>query len=726
MKKNSLFFLLVISLTACHSTKKEDVLQYVDPFIGTAYTGHTFPGAVYPFGLMQPGPQTGNYDWAYCSGYNYEDSLIWGFSQTRLSGTGCMDLGDILMMPFSGSPRPDYKSAFDKKSEKASPGYYGVVLNDNSVKVELTATPHVAVHRYHFTNENPAVYIDFQSGNVSNEELYHTHVLDANIQTEDNQTISGYLKVTHWVERQLYFVIRFDQAFNKETTLPVDSRHKAPTNIYYFDLPENAELQAQIAFSTVSVANAKENLAAETAGKNFDTILSETQQKWTDCLSRIRIEGTREQKISAYTSLYHLLIQPNNIADVNGQYRGANDSVAVAPSGKYYSTLSLWDTFRAAHPYYTIVYPEQVSDMINSMLLHTDAQGFLPIWVLSGKENYCMIANHAVPVVVEACLKDFPGIDQERAYQAIKRSLTENHLHSDWTIYDQYGYYPFDLVTIESVSTTLESGYDDYCAALLAKKLGKTGDYEFFMKRSAYYKNLFDPETKMMRGKDSKGQWRTPFNPFALSHGGTLGGDFTEGNSWQYTWHVMQDVEGLAGLMGGKEIFAAKLDSLFAVEAPAEDAGTVSDVTGLIGQYAQGNEPSHHAIYLFSAIGKPQRTAELIRQVFDSFYQPRADGLCGNDDCGQMSAWYLFSAMGFYPLNPASGEYVLGAPQLPEVTIQISENKTFKVIAHHLSKENKYVKSVRLNGKNRKESFITYKQITDGGVLEFEMTNEKF
>ncbi|MDR1683070.1 MAG: GH92 family glycosyl hydrolase [Candidatus Symbiothrix sp.] len=726
MKKNSLTLLLTIGLMACNSPKETDVLQFVDPFIGTAYTGHTFPNATYPFGMVQPGPQTGNYDWAYCSGYVYEDSLIWGFSQTRLSGTGCPDLGDILITPFSGTPRDDFKSAFDKTTEKASPGYYGVSLTDNAVEVELTATPHVAVHRYRFSDENPAVYIDFQNGTVSNEESYHTRVLESAIQTEDNQTISGYLKVTHWVERQLYFVIKFNKPFDRETMLPADPRHKAPANIYYFDLPKDSELQAQIAFSTVSVANAKENLAAETSGKNFDAILSETQKEWASYLSRIRFEGAREQKISAYTSLYHLLIQPNNIADVNGQYRGANDSIFVAPSGKYYSTFSLWDTFRAAHPLYTIVYPEVVSDMVNSMILHADAQGFLPIWALSGKENYCMIANHAVPVVVEACLKEFPNIDSEKAYQTVKRSLTENHRNSDWTIYDKYGYYPFDLVSIESVSTTLESGYDDYCAAQLAKKLGKTDDYEFFMKRSAYYKNLFDPETKMMRGKDSKGQWRTPFNPFALSHGGSIGGDFTEGNSWQYTWHVMQDINGLADLMGGKDAFAAKLDSLFAVEAPAEDLGTVSDVTGLIGQYAQGNEPSHHAIYLFSQIGKPQRTAELVRQVFDSFYQPRPNGLCGNDDCGQMSAWYLFGAMGFYPLNPVLGEYVLGAPQLPEITIQVAENKTFKVIAKNISKDNKYVKSIRLNGQEWTQSSIDYKQIREGGVLEFEMTNEIF
>jgi predicted alpha-1,2-mannosidase len=395
----------------------------------------------------------------------------------------------------------------------------------------------------------------------------------------------------------------------------------------------------------------------------------------------------------------------------------------VSPIGKYYSTFSLWDTFRAAHPLYTLITPKQESDFVNSMLLHAENYGILPIWALWGKETYCMIGNHGVPPVVEACLKDLPGIDQEKAYQLVKQSLTGYNRKYDWKMYDQYGYFPFDLVKEESVSRTLECGYDDYCAALLAKKLNKPDDYAFFMKRSAYYKNLFDPESKLVRGKDSKGQWRSPFNTFALSHAGTAGGDYTEGNAWQYTWHVPQDVEGLTELLGGKEAFITKLDSLFLLEDRAESAGFTGDVTGLIGQYAQGNEPSHHVIYLYSLLGKRERTAELVREVFDKFYQPKPDGLCGNDDCGQMSAWYIFSALGFYPVNTVNGEYVLGAPQIPQATIRLADNKTFTVIANGLSEKNKYVKSVKLNGVELTASVITYNQIIAGGTLEFEMTN---
>jgi predicted alpha-1,2-mannosidase len=356
------------------------------------------------------------------------------------------------------------------------------------------------------------------------------------------------------------------------------------------------------------------------------------------------------------------------------------------------------------------------------MLLHAETYGILPVWALWGKETYCMIGNHGIPAVAEACMKDIPGIDQERAYKAVKQSLTGYNRKYDWAIYDRYGYFPFDLVKEESVSRTLECGFDDYCAAQLARKLHKMEDYEFFMKRSAYYKNLFDPESKLVRGKDLQGQWRAPFDPFALSHAGTAGGDYTEGNAWQYTWHVLHDVAGLVDLMGGKEHFAAKLDSLFLLNNQSESDGFTGDVTGLIGQYAQGNEPSHHVIYLYSMIERNDRTAELIREVFDKFYHPKPDGLCGNDDCGQMSAWYIFSAMGFYPVNPVSGEYITGAPQLPEATIHLSAGKTFTIEARNLSTVNKYVQSVTLNGKPLENFIVKHSDILKGGKLVYEMT----
>ncbi|MDR1526698.1 MAG: GH92 family glycosyl hydrolase [Dysgonamonadaceae bacterium] len=723
MKKQLILVaLLTLTLISCNNTKTS-VLSYVDPFVGTTYTGHTFPGAAYPLGMMQPGPQTGNFEWKYCAGYKYEDPLIGGFTQNRLNGTGIPDMGDLLLMPFSGTPRDDFKSAFSKETEKASPGYYTVLLDDNAVRVELTATPHVALHRYRFTKEEPALYIDFQNGNASSEDLYHTRVLHADIQANDRQTISGYMRVKHWVERDMFFVIQFDRPFLLADTLPGDTRNKAPKIVYRFD--NSKELNVKVAMSMVSVEGAKNNMEAELAHWDFDKAKKDAGNAWEELLSRAVVEGSENQKKNFYTSMYHLFIQPNNIADVDGRYRGATDSVALSPTGKYYSTLSLWDTFRAAHPLYTLLAPDIVPDMINSMLLHAETYGYLPIWTLWGKESYVMIGNHGVPPVVEACLKQIPGIDRERAYRAVKQSLTTDKHHKyDWKMYDQYGYFPFDLVKEESASRTLECGYDDYCAALLAKDLGKEDDYRFFMKRSAYWQNLFDPESKLIRAKDSNGKWRTPFDKYHLSHAGTAGGDYTEGNAWQYTWHVLQDIDNLIHRMGGNDAFVTKLDSLFTLDAKVEQEGFTGDVTGLIGQYAQGNEPSHHVIYLYSLAGKRERTAEWVREVFDRFYKPKPDGLCGNDDCGQMSAWYLFSAMGFYPVDPAGGKYVLGAPQLPEITLKLANGKTFTVVAHQLSEANKYVQSIRLNGKEITNAIITHKQIEDGGRLVFEMIDK--
>ena len=706
-------------------TKSDSLLQYVDPFVGTTYTGHTFPGATYPFGLMQPGPQTGNFGWEYCSGYRYEDPQIWGFTQTRLNGTGIPDMGDLLVMPFSGTPGDGYKSTFSKATEKASPGYYTVELDDNSVNVQITATPHVAMYKYVFGEDNPAVYIDFQNGQVSSERSYHNRVLFAEVNTEDEYTITGHHKVRAWVERQLFYVIKFDKPVIKTEDIEGAERDKAPKKVFFFDGKKGSKLNVKIAFSTVSIEGAKKNLEAELNHWNFDKVRSNTEAIWEEHLSKVEAEGTTDQKKNLYTSLYHLFIQPNNIADTDGKFRGPTDSVAVSPSGKYYSTFSLWDTYRAAHPMYSILMPDMVPDMVNTMLLHAETYGYLPIWALWGKENYCMIGNHGVPVVVEACLKNFPGIDKERAYNLVKKSLTGFNRKYDWTMYDQYGYFPFDKIREESASRTLECGYDDYCAAMLAKSLNKQDDYEFFMKRSRYYQNLFDPETKLVRGKDSEGNWRTPFDSYHLSHAGTAGGDYTEGNAWQYTWHVQHDVDGLVELMGGKEYFTAKLDSLFILNNDTDQTGFVGDVTGLIGQYAHGNEPSHHVVYLYSMLGKNYRTAELVREVFDKFYQPRPDGLCGNDDCGQMSAWYMFSAFGFYPVNTVNGEYIIGAPQLPKMVLNLAGGKKLTITAANLSDVNKYVKTVTLNGAEIKDYKIRYDQIMNGGELVFEMTDVK-
>ncbi len=731
MRIRTAVLFVAVSALAFSCGGRKSLLQYADPFVGTAYTGHTSPAAAFPFGNMQPGLQTGNLDWEHCSGYVCEDTLMWGFTQNKMSGTGVGDLGDILMMPFAGTPeRPDYKCVFDKASEKATPGFYGVSLPGNKARAAMTCTPHVAIYEFAFDAPGASLYVDYQNAIVATGgyERFQGRVLSSEYRKVDDRTFTGDMRTTGWedkgvnfIERDVHYAVVFDHPVVEETDVKDDPAMKAPRRVYKFDIAPGGKLLVKVSISSVSSENALENINREMPGWDFGGTLAKAQAAWEDVLGRITIEGSDFQKRNFYTSMYHLFLQPNDIADVNGQYRGADDAVATAKDGKYYSTLSLWDTFRAAHPLYTIVAPEMVAPLVNSMLEHCDAQGYLPIWPLWGQESFCMIGNHGVPVVVEACLKKFHGIDRERAYDAVKKSLTVNHKNSNWDIYDKYGYYPFDLVKVESASRTMETGYDDYCAALLAKELGKEDDYEFFMARSHNYRNLLDPESLLIRGRDSEGNWRTPFDKFQISHASTHGGDYTEGNAWQYTFHMQQDFDWMVEALGGTDAFATKLDSLFVLTDTSEAEGFTGDVTGLVGQYAHGNEPSHHVIYFYTMLGKPWKTAELVRKVFDDFYKPVRDGLCGNDDCGQMSAWYIFSALGFYPVNTVSGEFVIGAPQIPQAVVNLPGGKKFTMKAHGLSPENKYVKSVRINGEPVTDWCISYDEIMSGCTLEFEM-----
>lgn len=740
MRKTLLFSLLVlltlyITITGIGCTSQnsdvmngdEDLTKYVNPFIGTAFTGHTFPGATYPLGFMQPGPETGNFSWDYCSGYFYDDEKINGFSQNRLNGTGIVDFGDLLLQPFSGEKREDLSSTFNKSTEVATPGFYSVVLTDNDVKVEVTTAPHVAFHRYTFNADKTAgLLADFQSGLVWSKDRISTHVLENVVNFESDYIITGYTRRREWTERTYYFVIEFDKPIvSKELLEQRDPREKAPRYILNFDLGNDSVLNTKVAMSTTGIEGAKSNLAAEGKERSFDDVYKDAKKEWNRYLSKVSIEGTDEDKTNFYTALYHLYIQPNNIADVDGKYVGPNGKISQSPTGKFYSTLSQWDTFRAAFPMYTILSPEIINDLVNNMLEFSEQKGHLPIWALMGQETFTMIGNHSIPMVVDAYLKGFEGFDAERAYSEIKKSLTEGkHKNAGWEEYDKYGYYPYDLFKVESVSRTLESGFDDYCAALMAKKLGKTEDYEFFMNRSGFYKNHYDNETKSMRPKDSKGEWLTPFDPYRLAHADSnIGGHYTEGNALQYTWHVLQDIPGLIELLGGKEEAGKVLDFLFTTEQ--ESTGTLSDVTGLIGQYAHGNEPSHHIAYIYMYLDRPEDTQRLIRQICNDFYQNKPDGLIGNDDCGQMSAWYMFSAMGFYPVNPVSGELVFGAPQLPKTTLNLDNGKTFTIEAINLSEENMYIEKIELNGSIYTEKFITYDDIMNGGELTFYMTSNQ-
>ena len=626
--------------TAKQDTPQTDYTQYVDPFIGAADNGHTFPGACRPFGMIQTSPVTGAVGWRYCSEYMYADYFIWGLTQTHLNGTGCMDLGDILVMPFTGERHRTwdaYRSSFSKTSENATPGYYTVTLDQAKVKAELTATTHAALHRYTYDQADSAsILIDLQHGPAWNEKQYHSQVNSCEVNWENDSTLTGHVNNKVWVDQDYYFVMQFSRPVIDHFELPMAETEKGKRRVASFNIQPGEEVLMKVALSTTGVEGAKANMAAEVPGWDFEGIRTAAKADWNSYLSRIEVEGTDEEKTNFYTSFYHALIQPNEISDVDGRYRNAADSIVNATGGKFYSTFSLWDTYRAAHPFYTLMVPERVDGFINSLVDQAEVQGYLPIWGLWGKENFCMVANHGVSVVAEAYAKGFRGFDAERAFNAIKQTQTVSHpLKSNWENYMKYGYFPTDLTEAESVSSTLESVYDDYAAADMAKRMGKTEDAAYFARRADFYKNLFDSSTQFMRPKKSDGTWKSPFNPSQIGHAESVGGDYTEGNAWQYTWHVQHDVPGLIALFGGEEPFLNKLDSLFTLKLET----TQADVTGLIGQYAHGNEPSHHVTYLYALAGRPERTQELIREIFDTQYSPKPNGLCGNDDCGQMSAW---------------------------------------------------------------------------------------
>ena len=750
---------LVVVGALCASAAFCDFAAYVDPFVGTTATGHTTPAAAYPFGMVQAGPTTGTITWQYCSGYRYEDKAVSGYALTALSGTGFCEYNELQVLPFSGDVRKlPMTSVIDKTTEKAEPGYYAVKQPEDGVSVEIAAAKRAAIYRFRWDKGGRSkvlVNLPYGNGQEAGNQFAGSH--DGQVTKLGDRRIEGeHFRTGCIMRRRIAFALEFSRPWTACEELPKERPDELPRYVLSFDLKDSEALLLKSAFSINSPDAARRNLVSLIPAWDFDGVRDRTRAAWNEVLSRSVCEGTNDQKRNWYTSLYHLYFQPNDYSD--------------AGEKPYYTTLSLWDTFRACHPWYSIVTPEVNVGAVDSFMRHYKTFGRLPVMSYGGMNFDCMIGNHSVPVIVDAFLKEVQVGSRSRTkdvqssalqlstttttnswesiYAAIKNTLTQAHPgkpKENWDVYDKYGYFPYDRIDGEGVSRTFECAYDDWCAAQMAKGLGKTDDYVFFMKRAQNWKNVFDSSIGFARGKSADAKWREPFDPFAFGHGAGRDNDFTEGNAFQYTWHVMHDVDGLVAAMGGREAALKKLEALFTADATA--AGAPPDVTGLIGQYVHGNEPSHHVIYLFSLLGRPDLTAKYVRKVFDRFYLPKIDGLCGNDDCGQMSAWYLFSAMGFYPFNPCGGEYVIGAPQVPRVTLWVcspsskseSENgivnihsttttsnyNFFTVIAKNLSKENKYVKSVTLNGKSIADWKIRHEDIVNGGELVFEMGNAK-
>ncbi|MHC0442887.1 GH92 family glycosyl hydrolase [Flavobacterium sp. 3-210] len=711
MKKlGFLLFITLFSLESC-SKKEEtkDFTQYVNPFIGTDGTGHTFPGACLPFGMVQPSPDNVDIGWDYTSGYQYNNPEILGFSQTHLSGTGINDLGDVLLLPFVENKTGNFKIRYNKKTEKASPGFYSVILND-SIKVNLTATERVAFNQFIYPTKRAKLLVDIQHGLRF---LTESLVLDSKVSIESNTTISGYCHNKNWVERKYFFTLTFGTPFSNLVELSKKPKEKAPRYILDFEL-ENKTLQAKIAFSTVSIEGAKNNLKTELPHWDFEQTVDNAKAKWNNYLAKIEIEAPENQKEIFYTSLYHLFTQPSNIADVDRKYRGADDKIGTAPNGEYYSTLSLWDSYRAANPLYTILVPERVNGFINTMLLHHKAAGYLPIWTVWGQENNCMIGNHAIPIITDAYNKGFKGFDTNEALKAMIETTTKKHPNNNWELYNKYGYYPFDKIDNESVSRTLESGYDDYCVALLAEKLGNKNVAKTYYKRASYYKNIFDKETGLMRGKDTQGNWRKPFEPLKPTSPMNNPGDYTEANAWQYSWASTQhDIQGMTNILGGKEEFTKQLNTFFTLTGEKDNRHLGQE--GMIGQYAHGNEPSHHISYLYAYSNEPEKGKKLITQIYNQFYNNTPKGITGNDDCGQMSAWYIFTTLGFYPVNPAIGTFVFGMPQVKKATIHLTKKRTLSITCNGNS-----FKKITFNGKRIQDIEIHYSHIMQGGELKFE------
>jgi predicted alpha-1,2-mannosidase len=720
-------------------------VEHLNLFIGTGYNGHTFPSATVPFGAVVPGPDCSIQEWHAAAGYHYDKTTIMGFSQTHMSGTGLTDFGDFMLMPVVGDvplipgteakPESGYRSRFSHDDETANAGYYQVRLKDYDINVEVTATERVAMHRYTFPKgKNRQVLMDFNhSIQNSSKHCY--------VRIHDPYTVTGYrITDSFWAgSRFLYFAMKFSEPMDshmiRDRVRKLDYQNipeRASANmIGVFNFAPGPSLQAKIAISPVSMRNAMENLEAEVPHWDFEKVRKSAEGKWARELGRIEAEGSDTGLEIFYTALYHTMIHPSIHQDVNGDYRGIDKEIHKADGFTNYTVFSLWDTFRALHPLHTIIQPQRTGDFIKSMLAHQSQSAYhmLPSWTLHHNENFCMIGYHALPVVVDAWMKGLVDVPGDRVLDALLATSNQPGAHKmkfnnypQWYGQQHYlrlGYFPDELAS-GGTSITLEHAYDDWTVSLMAEKLGNREVAAAYQARGQNFRKVWDPKTKFFRGKLENGEFVEPFKPRAYHREDHNDREYTEGNAWQYLFFAPHDVYGLVELNGGPKAFAERLDTLFTLP-PNEEPSHVQDVTGFIGDYAHGNEPCHHVAYLYNYVGQPWKTQEKIHQIAREFYKAEPAGYIGNEDAGQMSAWYVMSAMGFYPVNPCGGIYVIGSPLLTACKIHLQDGKTFQITADKLSEDNIYIQSVRLNGKPLNNVWISHRDIMDGGTLEFEM-----
>ena len=754
--------LFLVALIIPFSMQAQKVSNYVNPLVGTHKMGHTFPGACVPFGGVQLSPDTemiphninGVYQaktYEYCAGYQYDDATILGFSHTHFNGTGHSDLGDILLMPTTGplllergsaeAPETGYRSRFSHDREEARPGYYAVMLDDYGIQAELTASPRVGVHKYHFPKGRGHVILDLNHG------IYHYEgkVLWANLRVENDSTLTGYRITRGWARTNYtYFALRFSKPiveyghkntekvvysgfwrrFKQESNFP-EMGGRQLTAFFDFDFADGESLEVKVALSAVDALGALKNLEAEAGGKDFAQMRAEAEAAWEKELGMFEIEGSEDQKGVFYTALYHSLMHPSLYMDVDGRYRGIDHNIHQAEGFSNYTIFSVWDTFRAQHPLMNLIRPSKSRDFVSSMLAHyqQSVHKALPVWSHMGNENWCMIGYHSVSVLADAWAKGVlpkADFDSKLLLEAMVNSSNLSYYDGAGE-YATLGYVPLEA-SGSAASVTLEYAYDDWTIQHFAQAIGETALAETYARRAKSYQNIFDPLSGFARPRYRDGSWKTPFDLLD-----THGQGFIEGNSWNYSFFVPHDVEGLMTAMGGARVFERRLDSLFTMELPEKYFANTEDITkdGLMGNYVHGNEPSHHVPYLYAWTQNPWKAQPRIRSIMNEMYKNQIDGLCGNDDCGQMSAWYIFSAMGFYPVCPGSEQYVIGAPYLPKISLSLENGKTLTILAPNVSDKNQYIKSIRLNGKLITEPFLSHSELMQGGVLEFQMDSRK-